>query len=292
MSTPALEPSPIETRPRQVEFTRRFVQPPGALYIDPDDRLYAEFSSRYTDTPFSISLRLLLPGSDGVIVNHHIGLRTNPVIYDRSTEVNPLSEGFLLGVAVASEQTPLVFGDLYIAVALVRGEGIRKNLTQVLCAGYVDSVSGPSWPAGPLRGPGDGPGRIFRAGIGNPAAGAELDFILTGSREWRLLNVRIPFTTGAAVANRRVSLELVDDGGDVILRAMAPDTQPAATTRVYNFAPWGFDAAVRDGETMAALPLDTPVRTFFRLRTNTVNLQGADEYDQSQAFVREWLAGS
>lgn len=281
--------APITTRPHLVEFSDRFVQPPTHLYVDPDDRLYVEFASRFLALDFHVAARILKPGGAGEIIHNEFELRTADTATEWQFVVRPMQEGFLLGVTVHPTVLVTGPGDLYVLVGLLRGTDVRQSATQILCSGYVEGPHAPTWPAGTILPPSSGRGEFFNFTGVDPAAGSEISFTIGDFTRARLHSMRFPLVTDATVANRRMILEVVA-GGNVAFRVPAQVVQTASLSWNYNVAHWGMDGDNRNGELLVNFPPDMILRSGDIIRTTTPGLQAGDDYGTPQVLVERWLA--
>jgi len=287
MSTTPIVSSPIETRPREVEFTARFVQPPGALYVDPDDRLYVEFVSAFAFTRFHVAARMLKPEARGEIIHQEFELETDAVAGTWGFAVFPLQEGFVLGVAVHPTELVLARGELYVVVGLLRGTDVRQSATEILCAGFVSGPTAPSYPAGGIEDSVSGRGRILRVTTADPVAGAEISHQVPDRKRWRLLSMKYQLVTSATVATRRSIIQLTQQAA-ISLRAPSSFGQAASLTIRYNAAHWGMDSVNLNGEVMLNLPSTVWLLSADIFGTFTANLQVGDNYTAAELMVEEW----
>lgn len=90
----------------------------------------------------------------------------------------------------------------------------------------------------------------------NTADDSDNTFVVPDSTEYQILSVYISLTTTATVGNRQMVVQALDASNNVIMGVRAGLTQPASTTRVYEFAPGMVqDVAFRDTDyASVALP--------------------------------------
>lgn len=286
MATP--ESSPITTRPPQVEFTNRFVQPPSSLYIDRDDLLFIQTLSALSAIRIDIRARMLTPKGRMVTLAYEHDTTSSPVgtAFARFN----LQEGFLLGVIAAARFDTILRGELFLSLSIIRGGAGIAAATHQLSNGYLEVSKAVSWPPGALESSVSGRG-IMRAITGNdPAAGAEIAQGVEENSLWRLSSLRFGFTTSAVAANRRVRFVL-SRGGNVVAVIPSQHVQTASTAIAYTIAPFGFDSPLRDGEVLIALPNDIFLGEDDTIATSTISLQAGDDYGAPIISVEQWLQG-
>ncbi len=286
MATP--ESSPLTTRPPQVAFTNRFVQPPSSLYIDRDDLLFIRTTSALANIVIELRGRLLTPKGHLVTLAFDHATTGSPV--GSASSRFDLQEGFLLGLVASATFDTILRGELYIALALIRGGSGQVSATHQLSSGYLELGKGVTWPPGSIESPVSGRG-IMRAVTGNdPAAGAEIEIGVDALVLWRFAGIRLTLTTSGVAANRRVRLVLNRDGlAQTVIPS--PHVQTAGTTVNYSIAPFGFDADIRGSEVMMALPFDTYLGENDTILTSTDNLDAGDNWSAPELSVEQWLQG-
>lgn len=209
---------------------------------------------------------------------------------DRSlaTTDHKLPEGWLQGLTiVASSGSPPV-GTCYVRVDLMRGSGTSATILQTLVQGYVTGTQRRAWPDSSLESAVVGPGRIRVITGTNPAAGAEVvETVPTGAR-WRLRGVRALLVTDATVTNREVGL-FFDDGANVFSAFPSTVNQTATQTRVYTGSPAGVRGAAATALDVTIAIADLVLLAGHRFRTQTINLQAADDWAAPVYEVEEWL---
>lgn len=127
----------------------------------------------------------------------------------------------------------------------------------------------------------DSPG-LFRYGLPElrqgtaPAAATDYTKTVDGRYFARLITVRATFATDANAANREVTLQYLDQSGNVYCVAGAPVTIPASQTYSYTFSAFQPEA-VWPIDTGIVVPL-SPVllRPTDSFRLHIVNAQAAD----------------
>lgn len=138
----------------------------------------------------------------------------------------------------------------------------------------------------------------FPVSVTAPAVANEIIVQIGGSNlsipglgAWRILSLTFRLTTSATVVNRFVQV-FMDDTTTTYAKFAAADLQAASTQRVYG-AFEGSTSAGNNGN-FEHLPWPTPGPVLYpghRLRTNTLNLDPADQYDQVALLVEEMPSG-
>lgn len=279
--------APITSRGPRIEFTSRFVQPPGELYITQDDGFTIRFASSQVGTTLRLLARVLVVG-EGV----KYWQQTVTVTLLRGLEQREFVglEGFLLGFIVDLPE-PLAQGSwAFAAVELTRGIGTPIHDFQALAHGYVTAANPLIWPGGLYPDPTAFRGTPTLFNIGDPAAGANVvDDVPSGAR-WRIQSATMRLVTSVTVANRRMVLEFQRSTGQVLARAVGADTVPASQTAEFSFAPYGFDAASRDGFRLVAIPSEFILDQTDVIATAVVNLQAGDQISMIRLSVEEWFS--
>jgi hypothetical protein len=124
----------------------------------------------------------------------------------------------------------------------------------------------------------------------NPAAGANVIYILDANIRVQITGVRLTLTTDANVANRRVMIYGYI-GGAIHYLTGAPVVQVASTARTYNFLTGiqGLDAGADASQIFCPLPND-----FFLIGGNSVrslinNIQATDQISGTIISFKQWI---
>jgi hypothetical protein len=213
---------------------------------------------------------------------------------DRSASVArfTLGDGWLLNAQViVSAGTPAI-GQTFARLSLVRGITVNAPDLFTLGADYVTAKQPLSYPGSGVTDATDGAGALRSITGATPSAGAEVsETVPTGAR-WELLSIIWTFVTAVAVANRFADITL-DDGANVFFRCGPTIAQAASTTQIYNSFQ-GAGPVTRDGNTVVerSLPIGVRLGAGYRIRSNTLAIQAADQYSAVQYLVREWIEGA
>jgi hypothetical protein len=262
-----------------VSFATAHVPPPSPLYVQRDDRLIVNCLPSTPSGGLTIRGRLLQP--DG-----HI--QAFEVFRDQfGTAYLDLSEGFLLNITVSggpstgSRQT-------FCIVALCRGTLGAPVAHAILIAGYLTQTTLLGWPGGPIQSPLEGPGRVYRVIVADPAAGAEISITVPNFRRWRVQSLFATFTTSAVVGSRYCNW-LVDDGASVVFRVNDTQAVAASGAAYLTLSPgWGAPAG-GSGYHYIPLPNHLVLAAGHRIRTSTTYLDAGDQYSSICPLVEEWF---
>lgn len=260
--------------------------PPVGKYVLADDVLQVNLLSNQGGNLVVLNYRILTRDS-GVV----LGQETFAPVSNRASTLfsRQLREGFLLSVALVMTSGLGNSQYTYASVALRRQSQSLLNVMDVLISGYVSQAFPMCWPQSVPQRPTDGAGTL-RSILGSvPAAGADISESVPAGARWQLLSLFAQLTTAVAVANRQVNLTL-DDGVNIFYETPNGPVQAASLIWEYNFAPLGFAAAVV--LTDVAMHYDNAqiIAPGFRIRTDTVSIQAADQWTAPQYLVREWQA--
>lgn len=125
----------------------------------------------------------------------------------------------------------------------------------------------------------------------DPAAGLECSDTVPLGFEWRLMGWAVNLVTAVAVANRAPVL-LIDDAASAFSIPIGADpaiVQAASLTWVWAVTFGGrVDRKIFDGTWVSIPgPSDLWIRGGYRIRTSTLNIQGADNYGAPRILVEE-----
>jgi len=270
---------------RQIGLDVQNASPPTAAYMGVDDTLWLMASSSVNNVILTVTYRLLMP--DGSIIPNqqqvNVGGGRSPGWYPFT-----LPECFILGLSITANISAS-FPEVYVTAMISRGNPVVGVISQVLCQGYCYQIAGVSWPNGVNTIAFGVPGNIRSITGTMPAAGQNISESVPSNARWRLIAIRITLIT-SAVGTGRVMALTFDDGVNVFCSDTTPLIQPVSTVWVYNFAD-GFAGVVNTGSpVMAQIPQHLPLNQTWRIRTNIVNLDAADQLSAPQYVVEEWLA--
>lgn len=265
------------------------VQGPSPVYLTGEEWVRVR-SAGLPGSPglaLSITGRLLRPDSTPVPLQERHVPNANRTI---ATSVFPLSEGWLLDLAVSMPGFTAPMGNIWVALDLVRGGGSSPQFVQSLVFGYVTTNMPLTFPSGQNMSPTDGPGNVRSIQVTSPAAGAEWSQTVPTNARWEVVSVFAQLTTSAAVANRLARL-VMDDGANFLNQVPGLSAQTAGTVIGYCWGD-GQGGPIIANDTVAfsgPFANDCYLSSGFRIRSLTGGLQAADQWGSINFLVREWL---
>ncbi len=292
--------------PAVVTFGLKGVGPPSPLYIQRDDQLFIQaVTNSAPDTVFFNGRLLLAPAPRAGqpdtaapvdlaaleaqlasinLFTEQVALSAN---FAETTLIRALAEGYLLSLSAVGLNT-FSRGTTFVRALLIRGGTQERNIVLPLFSDYVSAITGVGWPGGRNLMPIEGPGFVHSRQLANPLAGVDWSFTAGTGQRLRVISLAATLTTAAAVANRNVEL-IVDDGVNTLWITDASASVLAGTTQ--QFAATGTNVPTGVVTTIAELviPPDLILQPGWRLRTNTVNIQAADQWSNIWANVEEYI---
>ena len=276
--------------PTLITYSEGQVQPPSALYVGVNDQLSVQAVGHSVGFfTLTLDIRLLLP--DGTIqVQQEQVIVGGPYTI---TNLNfTLAEGFLLSVALRTQDSTMKRGRVFGLIALIRQTSPVTTLQLELTRGYVSVFSPVAWPAIPPDFPTGRPGSIQNIPVSNPAAGADWTQAVPSLARWRILSVKATLTTSAAAANRCAQLAL-GVPGSLVYVAVPAVLQAASLTYIYNFGAGVTTLLATVGATtlsvITAIPVDFWLQNGASIASATQNIQAADQWSGIQIQVEESL---
>lgn len=261
---------------------------PSPLYVTGEDNLRVTAYSNTAGVTLAIVGRGLRTNGDPTPIADSIAPGSGRTAV---TKIIGLSEGWLLGIAVAPAAGITALGATWVQIDLVRGTGANAQLVQTLGYGFVSLRSGFGWPGSASLVSTDGPGVLRSIAGTTPGAGVEISETVPAGARWELLSLRAVLTTAVAVANRVVTVTL-DDGTTVYGQYPTGLSEPASSAYSYNYGQGlARFADVSPTALVGGLPINIRLGAGHRIRTATANLQAADQWGSLQYLVREWLEG-
>jgi hypothetical protein len=260
---------------------------PLGVYVSGDDHLRVTSLNSMASTVLQVSGRqVLLDGRPQPIAHRHVCTADRTV----TTTTVKLAEGWITDVTVIAAEAAPRFGQTFVRVDLVRGDGTGQTVLATLVQGLVTAAQRVAYPLSPIVNTHQAPGAIRLVVGTDPGAGAEIsETVPTGAR-WRLLAMRATLVTDATVANRFPILNF-DDGATIFASADAPAAQAASLT--WNWTTGG--AVQRAAATVStpawAVPTPPILLPGYRIRTTTSALVAGDNWGAPQLLVEEWLEG-
>lgn len=264
------------------------VDPANAVFISPEDTLYLVVWPSVGAVTITTNLRVLTP--EGAI---NISRYDYVTAGTRSPQVQilPLGQGQVLGVVInAFAANNLRRGQCYVALMFLRGSiTSTTQFTQVLCAGYLTSLTPLFYPLGRVDGSMDGVGNSRSVTGTTPGAGAEISETVPAGAAWQLITLTASLTASAVVANRNVHL-VIDDGANTLYRSVWSISQTASQNVMYSGS---LNAGQPASDTSIVVALRLPPQMLlmpgWRIRTLTNGLDVGDQWTAPQYNVQELL---
>lgn len=189
--------------------------------------------------------------------------------------------GIPIFLSVHIDNTNAVPGQMWIEVYLRGGQTRLLKLV----AGYIFPERGLSYPAGSGSTPFNEISPPLPENVANPAAGADWDVGPSGSQLWYIHAVSCQIVTDANAASRVPHLEIVDNGGALIMDFSSNISIAASQTRTMVFQPVG---EVADPDNAFRMPVAIPqgliVNRAMDLQMNTLNIQVGDQWSNIRIY--------
>lgn len=256
-----------------------------AFYVTGEDQLRLRSFNSVAGVTLALEGRMLrLDGSISPIAAPHLPATDRT----QTTTLHAIGEGWLQHVSVRATAGAPRRGQCYVAVDLVRGQTNAVQPLGVITQGYVADMSPLAWPGMlPLASP-DGVGVVLSVLGADPGAGAEWSVTVPTNARWRLFTAYVNFLTDATAANREVILT-IDDGANLLFEATSTFNHTASLNVSYAFA-----RNVQRGSSTTANLVNVPIPDMilmggYRVRSQTVNMQGGDNFTAPRLCVEEWI---
>lgn len=237
----------------------------------------------------NLNVRIVYRGTGGRIGVVEYPLESNILFQRRAIRRRfAAPTGELLSVAAYTQKPGIQVAELYCQISLTRDLVSLHKPSMILCRGYV--YEGHALTDGVIEGMLDGPGKIRELSVANPAAGANLEVQIPEGTRWRLRYLRFNFTTSATVADRVVSVKIVDGavGPSSLMGWICGITQTASLGYLYSFSELGVPALLLRSQVHASLPpiVLSGTRGF---GTDIIDLQVGDQVSAVLFGVEEWM---
>ena len=271
----------------QVQFRPEHAQMPTQLYVHGEDVITAyvtQFGSVAQPTMIIRFLRM-----DGTITPMRFPLQHGAGATNISTPVI-LPEGFILGISVFQEGSPLPRGQCYVCVVLNRVGLSTLSSSQVLMARYLETIPTLGWPYPSIQGPFEGPGGFLTILGATPAAGAEIIETIPTHLSWKIMGWKHTLTTGAALGARGTVLQIRDNNNAFMgeFPWASPVGPGVAQLQVANLNTFVVTPVPNPGD-YTLLPQEIIIPAGGSIRTVTTNLAAADQYSAPSYCVQQWL---
>ncbi len=266
------------------QFQTQNIAPPNSIYISLDDSLFFYCVPSVVCT-LRIGLRYLLPTGEIKVGEYDL---TTAATRSPQVMIQSLGEGFILGINVFCLTQPLRRGQVWVKFVLQRGGINVQQLTQTICQGYVTEYTSLFWPSAQTDYEFSGYGNLRSVTGTTPGAGADISESVPAGAIWKLHSFHYNLTTSAAGVNRTLLLYM-DDGTNRLIELFAvAQVPPASAYSIF----WEMIPTVGVSNLSNMInPLPNPVflPAGFRIRTQTINIDVADQYAGVQYLVEEWL---
>lgn len=277
----------ISTGP-EVSFETKKAGPPSPLYIARDDRIFVRVDQLVAGGPFLINYRMLMPGGD--VVPNSINV-PGPGVAVGNFQLFDAAEGYLLDLCVTQTGGAGQRGLGFIQVGIMRGGVLAANVAHLLISDYLFDIFPLIWPGGAIKFPRGDEGSFVNIAIASPAAGAEFVDTVPANTVYVVHAVSFQFVTAAAVADRLVRL-IFDINVPTIHQSAAVAVQPASLTGIYCGSSAGFAGLSIGLDFAIPIPQGLVLRPGHRIRSLTLNIQGADQFSSIRWYVERFIASS
>jgi hypothetical protein len=256
-------------------------------YVGPEDTLFVYSRGSVTNLTIQVAGRMLVPSGE-IIPFHFFHYPSS----DRSTrgQTIHLREGYLLTLQVREMNMANPPRSCWLEVDLIRGELWGGSGTAVLFAGYVDNTRPLIWPPGMTEPGFSGMGRL-RIVVGtDPAPGNQVLEVVPTAATWRLHSLILFLATSSAGTDRIVSL-IIDDGIAHFFWGLPAGTQPPGTVMTYCAGGYSAPSTAGGNQIIGWPAQGLLLRSGSRIRTETQNMDAADNYAAPVMLVEEWITG-
>lgn len=277
-------PSQIQSAPNLVAFDPKLAVPSQPLYLQRNDQIAFNLLTNGTSITVRVNYRWLTPTGE---------------IQEGEFDTSPFTgftfftlgiyEGWLLSFAARVTSSPVLGQWTFLQALITRSNNpnAQSPMHALFWSGFIYVFTANGWPGLPAKEIADGPG-VIRSITGSlPAPGAEIQETVPAQRRWLLLAFRATLTTSVAVANRLAGIS-IDDGTNINFIIHTNVAQVASATGSINAAPGQPLYNDNSAQQLLPLPVSNPLKVGFHLRTNTVNIQAADQWSAPQYLVLEW----
>lgn len=277
-------PSEIQLAPNQLGFDPKQAVPQQPLYLQRNDYIGFQITSNITNCTVRINYRFLTP--DGQIKEGE--LNVPPFTSVTLVDLN-LYEGWLLSFSalVTSGNTQGQWAFMQALLFRVPVPSPLARATAVIWQGFLYFNGFNGWPGNTAKEITDGPGKLRFIQGSTPAAGSEINETVPVSRRWTLLSFLAALSTSAAVANRFPRAQITN-GANTLYQIGSSFAQVASTVLLYNLAPGNQFYTDTNGDILIPFPTSIQLKSNWKIQTNTVGLQAADQWSSLFYVVQEW----
>lgn len=260
---------------------------PGTFFVDGSYGIRINSWNALAGVVVTVRARFL--NADGRIINHE-WMHTPNTNRTKATSDFPLGVGFPLNITCfASSGTPLI-GQTFVQVQIISGLGGATTPLGTLLQDYVTAVQALAFPGSPIRSSTEGQGypRTLTGSV--PGVGAEISESVPSGARWQLISLFAQFAASVAVATRWPNLVLAAGAAK-----MAKMPYPAGVTASNLIdVTWGqglvcIAAVAGTVEGFQGLPIGLVLPSGTLIKTETLNIQGTDQYNAPNMTLVEQL---
>jgi hypothetical protein len=277
--------TPILTKTPAVTFATRQVSPPSEVYVTTDDSLHVVVYSSMANVALTVAFRVLKPDGEVMRQRETITPTADRVRNDRFFV---LPEGFLLSVDVSTLTANVVRGQVWVDVDVSQGVPPTVVDYQSILSDYITVGASIGYPGARQISPVEGPGAILnQTGAGQPASN-NIQFVAPVGARWRFLSMFAQLITGAAVANRQVSV-FTQPNSSGFYQFDCPNTQAASLTVNYRVTCVPLTTPAAALNQLLPVPDNLLMESSGRLLLICNNAQAGDTWNQFGIAYEEWL---
>jgi len=259
-----------------------------SLYIDSNDvMVFTVWNSNTALTSLALVLRIQTP--DGQILIAELSLPA--LTSDRMPNVVQMNmqEGFLVSAMVSGVGAATSRGQCFASAKMNRGGQVNPPAVFNLFSDYVTTGNFPQWPNGRNISGLDGPGFITTYAFGPVAAGQQINVVVPAGVRWRVVSWASQFTAGPGAGNRTPTFFLSSELPAAVFILTAQNPLGAANVIDY-FLSAGLPVySAFAGIQLMPIPIDLHVDSGYNFFSQTVGMQGADQWTSCNLIVEEWL---
>lgn len=198
-----------------------------------------------------------------------------------------LEEGELLSISVIATAGALRRGECFVEVYLCAFGADATGIKAVLISDYVWANHVLGWPGGQHHDSIEGPGKIIRISVTDPAAGLDFSSSVPTNALYRIRSVVFTLITDATAINRTVSLGVFLSTLPMMLWN-ANFTQGASLNYTYFFVP---EASNILAGTNGVVPISQDLKVYQALILQSLvsNLQAGDAISAISIIAETWI---
>lgn len=248
-----------------------------AIPVTPANKLRVLLSNANPDASYTVIARWQIQNKDGSISNNAETI-TASANGQQETFTWSLPYGNLLAVSLFVNSTLLQNGTLYGVIQLQYGTVLNPTNLLPLTAGYIAGNAALNYPLSEPKAVNDGNPSYLTRNIGDPAAGAEIDYQASQTGYTKITGGSFLLICDANVAARLVNVTLTANGAPIWSVDAAATVAANSSTRfiICDTPP---PTVVPANFKYIQLPRIQPIFNL-RLRTTTANIQVGDQYSE------------